>query len=123
MKIDPAWLLEGLTESQIKGVIKVGWRGLIVCHILWACGWTGYIGLSGGFAKAEDLARVKEEYKSKRVKELSTELLDTKGKHCNATGEAWRLYYRAYNELRAEYYQLTLREFPDPPCDNFKQAL
>lgn len=99
----------------------MGWRGLILVHILWACGWTGYIGLAGGFARADDFETFKQESKFQRIKELETELLDTKGKHCAATGEAWRLYYKAYNNLRTEYFQLTKREFPDPPCSNFNQ--
>ena len=99
----------------------MGWRGLIVVHILWACGWTGYIGLAGGFARADDFESFKQESKVRRSKELVTELLDTRAKNCTATGAAWTLYYQAYNELRAEYYRLTSREFPDLPCDNFKQ--
>lgn len=98
----------------------MGWRGLLVAHILWACGWTGYIGLAGGFALASDFENFKRESKFNRSKELVTELLDVKAKQCSATGEAWRLYYQVYNDLRTEYYQLTAREFPDPPCSNFK---
>jgi hypothetical protein len=120
VKFDPLWLLAGLNDEQVKGVITVGWRGLIVVHILWACGWTSYIGLQGGFAHASDLAAFKAETKDRRVKELKTELLDAKAKQCSVNGQAWRLYYSAYNELRAEYYMLTNREAPDPPCDNFK---
>lgn len=121
MNFDPKWLTAGLSDEQVKGVVTVGWRGLIVVHILWACGWTSYLGLAGGFAKAEDFNAFKQESKARRIQELGTNLLDLKAKQCSATGEAWRLYYRAYNDLRAEYYQLTLREFPDPPCDNFRQ--
>lgn len=121
MKFEPSWLLVGMTEEQAKGAIIMGWRGLIVAHILWACGWTGYIGLTGGFALAADFEAFKQESKARRSKELVTELLDTKAKNCAAVGTAWRLYYTAYNDLRTEYLQLTGREFPDPPCDNFKQ--
>lgn len=33
---------------------KVGWRGMLAFHILWACGWLASIGIGSGFAKADE---------------------------------------------------------------------
>jgi hypothetical protein len=120
VKIDPKWLLNGLTDEQVKGVITVSWRALLLVHIAWACGWLGYIGLGNGFAQAADFEGFKLTVEARRVKELNSLILDTKAKQCSSVGEAWRLYYEAYNDLRAEYKDLTNREYPDPPCTNFR---
>jgi len=87
-------------------------------HIALACGFAAPF--YSGFAQAGELAALKTELQSRRVKELNTLLLDTKAKQCSSSGDAWRIYYNAYNDLRSEYFQLTKREFPDTPCDNFK---
>ncbi len=97
----------------------------LVAHIALACGYASALGYSG-FAKAEDIAGVRTEMaavkldlRNKRVQELSGLLLDMKQKQCMATGEAKRLYLSSYNNLRAEYFALNGREFPDPPCSDF----
>jgi len=87
-------------------------------HIALACGFAAPF--YSGFAQAGELQQLKEELQARRVKELNTLLLDAKGKQCSASGDARRLYLKAYNDLRTEYFQLTQREFPDPPCDNFR---
>lgn len=38
-------------------LLKVGWRGALVFHVLWACGWLAFAGIGAGFAKAEDAER------------------------------------------------------------------
>lgn len=35
-------------------LFKVGWRGALVFHVMWACGWLTIFGIGGGFAKADD---------------------------------------------------------------------
>lgn len=88
-------------------------------HIALACGMlataTGY----SGFASAEDLAKLRLASAEQRVRELSKEMLDAKQKMCSGNGDVKRLYLQSYNDLRAEYYQLTKREFPDPDCRDF----
>lgn len=89
-------------------------------HIALACGLlasaTGY----AGFANASDVEVLKEERVTERVRELSKEMLDAKQKQCmSPPGEVKRLYLRTYNDLRAEYFKLTRREFPDPQCSEF----
>lgn len=90
--------------------------------ILITCGLTP---LSAGFARASDVntqisQSINDAMNNKRLKELPSLLLDAKQKQCMANGQAKRLYYTAYNELRAEYYQLAKREFPDPACTDFQ---
>lgn len=87
-------------------------------HIALACGFAAPF--YSGFAQAGELQHLKEELQARRLKELSTLLLDAKSKQCSASGDARRLYMNAYNDLRTEYFQLTKREFPDPPCNEFK---
>lgn len=89
-------------------------------HIALACGLlagsTGY----AGFASAADVREMKLASAESRVRELTKDLLDTKQKQCmSPPGEVKRLYLQTYNELRAEYFRLTLREFPNPDCRDF----
>lgn len=55
-----AWkLMAGdLTPEERKvftgAIIKVGWRGALFFHVMWACGWLTIFGIGGGFAKADD---------------------------------------------------------------------
>lgn len=96
----------------------------IATHILLACGFVPAV--YPGFAKATEttsitaqVASIKDDLKASRVKALPALLLDAKQKQCAASGDAKRLYFNAYNDLRAEYYELTHREFPDPSCSDF----
>lgn len=93
-------------------------------HVLLACGFIAPF--YPGFAQASDISGVRAEMKevkdtlrTKRVNELGSLMLDAKQKQCTATGEAKRLYLVSYNALRAEYFDLADREFPDPPCSDF----
>ena len=47
-----------LTQEERKvmsgALLRVGWRGALVFHILWACGWLAFTGIGAGFAKADD---------------------------------------------------------------------
>lgn len=51
-------MIGDLTPDERKlltgAAIKLGWRGALSFHILWACGWLAFIGIGGGFAKADD---------------------------------------------------------------------
>lgn len=96
----------------------------ITAHIVLACGFLPV--LFPGFATASEneglrleMVRVQVALEQKRAKELPGLMLDAKQKQCMASGEARRLYFNTYNDLRAEYYELTKREFPDPSCTDF----
>jgi hypothetical protein len=91
----------------------------LTVHILLACGYAAGFGYSG-FARASDLSTMQQDLAKQRIRSLSREMLDAKQKQCLASGEAKRLYLSSYNDLRAEYYELTKREFPDPPCSDFQ---
>jgi hypothetical protein len=102
----------------------VNTMGLAI-HVLLSCGYATALGISG-FAKAGDVAGIRQEMaevkidlRAKRVRELSSLMLDAKQKQCAATGQAKRLYLQSYNEMRTEYFQIMGREFPDPPCADF----
>ena len=53
------WILragaDGLTPTEKGKFAALMWRGLVAVHILWACGFLAYVGLGGGFAKADDV--------------------------------------------------------------------
>lgn len=96
----------------------------LTLHIALACGFASpfYPGFAIATESSEirlQMAAVKAELQTKRMKELTGLLLDAKQKHCTAMGEAKRLYLWQYNSLRNEYYDATKREFPDPPCSDF----
>jgi hypothetical protein len=91
----------------------------LTAHIMLACGYATFLGYSG-FARAGDLELMQKELGKQRVRTLTRDMLDAKQKQCAANGEAKRLYLSAYNELRAEYFEITKREFPDPPCSDFQ---
>lgn len=86
-------------------------------HIALACGFAAPF--YSGFAQADQLAKMQEDYSKRRVTELVTQMLDAKQKTCAASGDAKALYRLTYNNLRTEYYDLVKREFPDPPCSDF----
>lgn len=92
----------------------------LATHIALACGLlvsaTGY----SGFASATDVEKMKLASADQRTRELSKEMLDAKQKQCTAPpGDVKRLYLQSYNDLRAEYFQLTRREFPELDCRDF----
>lgn len=100
--------------ALVTGVTAMG----LTAHIVLACGYAATLGYSG-FARAEDLTTLQRDLAKQRVRSLQQQMLDAKQKQCMASGEAKRLYLVSYNELRAEYFELTRREFPDPPCSDF----
>lgn len=69
MKLDPKWLTTGLTDEQVRGVVVVGWRALLVGHIAFAFGWLAWAGLPG-FAYAGDVTRVQSDVSSIKVELL-----------------------------------------------------
>lgn len=87
-------------------------------HIALACGFAAPF--YGGFAQADDFSAYKGDQTKRRITELMTQMLDAKQKQCTASDSAKALYLLTYNNLRTEYYELMKREFPDPPCSDFK---
>lgn len=53
-------ILGDVTPDQKKMLTRLTFRGLLLVHILWACGWLGMVGLTG-FAQAGEVKQVKEE--------------------------------------------------------------
>lgn len=87
---------------------------MLACGLLTAV--TGY----PGFASATEVEKMRVENASQRVRELTKEILDAKQKQCMAPqGDFKRLYLQSYNDLRAEYYALTKREFDNLDCRDF----
>jgi hypothetical protein len=101
----------------IAGATFLNAAGLSI-HIALACGFASPF--YSGFAQASDMQALKDDQAKRRVTELMGQMLDAKQKQCSASGDAARLYLITYNSLRAEYADLVKREFPDPPCSEFR---
>jgi hypothetical protein len=86
-------------------------------HIALACGFAAPF--YAGFVQASEFSRFKDDVQARRARELNILILDAKAKQCSASGDAKKLYFGVYNDLRLEYYELVGREFPDPPCADF----
>lgn len=115
---------EGASDAHVKrwrlwiaGATFLNALGLTT-HIALACGFAAPF--YSGFAQADQVEKMNADMMKRRVTELMTQMLDAKQKQCSATDSARALYLLTYNNLRTEYYELVKREFPDPPCSDFK---
>lgn len=120
MKLDLKWLFVDLTDEQIKGVVTMAWRGLLIIHIAWACGWFSYIGIPG-FATASETQDMKTQIASLRVEALEGKLFDTRLKQCaiEVTGTPLeRQYYRErMSKLKRDFKDLTGEQYEEAPCE------
>lgn len=115
MRFDPAWLLEGLTAEQIKGVIKVGWRIAIVGHIAWVCGWLAFMGIPAPFARAEELVGLERKTDVLLRAAIDTSLRGLLEARCQISGPIEReTLNREINIQKTEWHALTKREWIEP---------
>lgn len=115
MKFDPLWLVEGLTETQIKGVIKVGWRAALAVHIAWVCGWLAFLGIPAPFAKAADVSTLERKTDILLRAAIDTSLRGLLEARCQVVGQIEReTLNREINIQKAEWYILTHREWIEP---------
>lgn len=116
MKLDPKLLMVGLTDEQAKGAVVVGWRMLLVVHILFACGWLAWAGLPG-FAYAADVTSVRNDVSSIKVELLESRIFDTRVRQCESTTAEPRTFYREkLQELLRKYRELTAADYRLPSC-------
>lgn len=112
---DPAWLLEGLTEAQIKGVIKVGWRAALVVHIAWVCGWLVFLGVPAPFAKADRFDDVERKTNILLRAAIDTSLRGLIEARCQVVGYREReVINNEINVQKLEWHSLTGREWVEP---------
>lgn len=115
MRFDPAWLLEGLTDTQIKGVIKVGWRAALVVHIAWVCGWLAFIGIPAPFAKAGDVTKLERKTDVLLRAAIDTSLRGLLEARCQVVGQREKeVIDREINIQKIEWYAVTGREWIEP---------
>lgn len=115
MKFDPAWLLDGLTDVQVRGVIKVAWRLAIVVHIGWVCGWLEPMGISPPFAQAKDVTVLERKTNILLRAAIDTSLRGLIEARCQVTGPRERdTIDREINLQKTEWYALTGREWLEP---------
>lgn len=119
MRFDPAWLFEGLTDAQIKGVVKVSWRLVLITHIAWVCGWLSVIGIASPFARADEVASIQRKTNVLLRAAIDSSLRGLVRARCQVTGE--RELEVVNNEIdiqKDEWQTLTGREWKEPsaPC-------
>lgn len=115
MRFDPAWLLEGLTETQVKGVIKVGWRMAIVGHIAWVCGWLTFVGIPAPFASADEVAGIGRKTDVLLRAAIDTSLRGLLEARCQVTGRReLDVITREIEIQKAEWHSVTKREWIEP---------
>lgn len=102
---------------------------LVVFHIVWACGWLEFLGISG-FAKASDLeqrvtkvtqevAGVKQGVNEIKIQLLEQSIFDAKERECTAGDVAARRFFASrVLSLSREYYALAGSTINIPPCRN-----
>lgn len=122
MKIDPKWLLFGLSEDQINGVFTVSWRVIIIVHISWACGWLGITGLGSGFANASDVEKFKTEIYSMKLEMLEEQIWDERVRQCEAinAGQNSTAYGKRLAVLLGEYRFRTKQEYQLLSCSEYR---
>lgn len=115
MKFDLAWLVEGLTESQIKGVVKVSWRAALVVHIAWVCGWMTFVGIPAPFARAGDVTTLEHKTNVLLRAAIDTNLRGLIEARCQVSGRWEReTIDREIGIQKAEWHALTGREWLEP---------
>lgn len=115
MRFDPAWLVDGLTDSQVKGVIKVTWRAVIVFHIGWVCGWMEPLGFPAPFAKADTVDKLERKTDVLLRAAVDTALRGLLEARCQVTGQReLDVIDREINIQKAEWHALTKREWIEP---------
>lgn len=118
MSLDPKWLAFDLTAEQAKGAVIVGWRAVLVAHVLWACGWLSVTGLGGGFAYAGDVAKVSSDLASLKVELIEQQIWDMRIKQCDLTreGQDSTEHRRRLTQLLTKYQTLTGQQYPLLEC-------
>lgn len=115
MKFEPAWLLEGLSDTQIQGVIKVGWRAALAIHIAWVCGWLAMVGIPAPFAKADDVTKIERKTDALLRAAIDTSLRGLLEARCQVTGYREReVINNEINIQKTEWHSLTGREWIEP---------
>lgn len=116
MKLEPKWLTVGLSEEQVRGVVVVGWRALLLAHVAFAFGWLAWAGLPG-FAYAGDVTSVRNDVSSIKVELLEQRIFDTRVRQCESASAEPRTFYREkLQELLRKYRDLTAADYRLPSC-------
>jgi hypothetical protein len=110
------------SEAQLRWRIRVGVTLIIVTfgfilrtfidYGLWPASL-----VYAGFAQAADLQQIAAREVRKEERDLDTDILDLRIKHCVAQSpEAKQLYWSKIAPLMTEYFKLTGRTYALPPC-------
>ena len=114
----------GLTREQQVLITRAAWVVFVTFHILWVCGWLGFLGLAPPFAaaaeyaKAAEIKEIAQQLKLDRLERLEHEILTVKTSYCKADNqEAKRQYAQRVQELIDRYYAIEHNNPRVPNCD------
>ncbi len=108
----------GLTDKQIKLLLRAGWVLSVTTTGLWITGVFAFMGVGvAPFAAATEVKELRTTVTSIQVKILEESLFDVRLRQCKAeTAESRQFYYGRLLEKMNEYYNLTERNWHPPTC-------
>ena len=87
-------------------------------HLLWAEGGIPWVG--EGYAHAEQLNAIQSDMKVARIRDLITDILNTRKNQCKATGPLHDVLTQQITEMTIEYQHLNNSPFPVPSCSEIE---
>lgn len=108
-----------ITKEQRIFLMKSGWFIIVSVHILWVCGWLGFMGVSAPFAMANELREAVQGLKEDRIERLDQQILTIRIAQCRSQPDtpAREMYTERLNELYRKYKELKQEEPRIPRCD------
>ena len=113
----------GLNKKQRQLIIRVAWVVAVSGHILWICGFLGWMGLNAPFARAEDVDEMKQQTAISARLQIVQEIRTQKRIYCTTPDERSRdSTLRYLNVLVLELSKVSdIKETPIPDCSKDAQ--
>ena len=111
----------GLSDKQIKLLIRVGWVLTVSNALIWVTGLYALIGLGHApYASASEVSEQRLAVREIRVQLIEERILETRIKQCKAWAEnnefAKQYYWEKLNTLMSQYYELKQQNYAIPEC-------
>lgn len=109
----------GLTDKQIKFLLRTGWVIALSMFMLWASGALAFAGIGvSPFASASEVARLNQDVTGIKVQLLEQTLFDVRLRQCKAEStESRQYYYERLQEKMNDYFYITGRNWQPPACE------
>lgn len=106
----------GLTDRQIKLLLRTGWIIAVTTWMTWCVGGLSFAGLMGPVSATEFNA-VKADVTGIKLQLLEQNLFDIRLRQCKAeTSESRQFYYERLQEKMNAYFEITGRNWHAPDC-------